>query len=654
MATELDKLVVKIEGDLSHLKKEMAKANKVVGDSSKRMSGGLKKFSDSLARVTATATKVGSVLGVVFGAVFVKSVVDVGIQIENLQIRLEALFGSAREGERAFEAMLEFAGKVPFTLGEIQQASGNLAVVAKDAEELSKVLEITGNVSAVTGLDFQQTAEQIQRSFSGGIASADVFRERGVRSLLGFSAGATVSAEETREAFERVFGKGGTFGNVTDQLAGTLTGTVSMIKDKFMQFQIAVSESFFAELKKQFGDLNKFLDDNSEKIKEIGRSVGETLAKTVSFLVDNTDGIKNFFIAFAGVAVINALARLKQSFIALNIVMLLNPITGPIMLGIASAVGISAGIIFLIEKFKDMTDITRILTDEMKDQNEVFKEGIKLREEMAKATAQKDLEDAIFAVHPTVDPERAISEDKELKAKERAKRRTEEMKELIRLNNIFAQGQGQLQVALNRTGDELTEQQKIVEGLIVVFDQASQSIAQTFADAVVKGESFRQSMLDIFQSIISKIIQLIIQIKLIEPFMGNLEDVLRGTNKHKDTKDSFAGMAGNFLGNVAQSFFGLAGLAGGGTVQPNMPYMVGEQGRELFMSNTGGRMIPNHMLGGGGSPVVIEQNLNFATGVSQTVRAEVLNLLPAIKENTLSAVREARLRGGTFAKDFGA
>jgi hypothetical protein len=37
--------------------------------------------------------------------------------------------------------------------------------------ELATILEITGNVAAVTGLDFQQTAEQIQRAFSGGIAS---------------------------------------------------------------------------------------------------------------------------------------------------------------------------------------------------------------------------------------------------------------------------------------------------------------------------------------------------------------------------------------------------------------------------------------------------------------------------------------------------
>ena len=71
-----------------------------------------------------------------------------------------------------------------------------MAVVSKDAEDLNRVLSITGNVAAVTGLDFETTASQIQRAFSGGIGAADLFRERGVRALLGFKAGVQVTAEE--------------------------------------------------------------------------------------------------------------------------------------------------------------------------------------------------------------------------------------------------------------------------------------------------------------------------------------------------------------------------------------------------------------------------------------------------------------------------
>jgi len=161
-----------------------------------------------------------------------KSFVDVGKEVESLQVRFKFLFGSAKEGAKAFDTLIKFAGRVPFSLEEISEASGNLAVVSKDAIELGKNLKIVGNVAAVTGLDFRTTAEQIQRSFAGGFSAADIFRERGVRALLGFQAGATISTEETIKRFEEVFGENGRFGRATEVLATTLTGTLSMLGDK--------------------------------------------------------------------------------------------------------------------------------------------------------------------------------------------------------------------------------------------------------------------------------------------------------------------------------------------------------------------------------------------------------------------------------------
>jgi hypothetical protein len=83
-------------------------------------------------------------------------------------------------------------------------------------------MKITGNVAAITGLDFKTTAEQIQRSMSAGISAADLFRDKGVKGMLGFKAGAVVSIKETADAFDKVFGAGGKFGNATDELATTL------------------------------------------------------------------------------------------------------------------------------------------------------------------------------------------------------------------------------------------------------------------------------------------------------------------------------------------------------------------------------------------------------------------------------------------------
>ena len=132
----------------------------------------------------------------------VRSLVNTGKQIEGLQVRLKFLFGTAKEGNKAFDEMAKFASKVPFSLEEIQAGSGVLSVVSKDAKELANLMEITGNVAAVTGLDFRTTAEQIQRSMSAGISAADLFRDRGVKAMLGFKAGATVTVEETADVEE--------------------------------------------------------------------------------------------------------------------------------------------------------------------------------------------------------------------------------------------------------------------------------------------------------------------------------------------------------------------------------------------------------------------------------------------------------------------
>ena len=82
--------------------------------------------------------------------------------------------------------------------------------------------------------------------------------------------------------------------------------------------------------------------------------------------------------------------------------------------------------------------------------------------------------------------------------------------------------------------------------------------------------------------------------------------------------------------------------------------MVGERGPELFVPGSAGTIKNNadtRSQGGGG--VNITQNLNFAVGITNTVRTEVMNMLPAIQNSTIAAVADAKQRGGKFSKAFG-
>jgi hypothetical protein len=261
----------------------------------------------------------------------IRNLVNTGKEIEGLQVRLKFLFGSVEEGAKAFDRMAEFASRVPFSLQEIQAGSGNLAVVAKDAEELADLLEITGNVAAATGLDFRTTAEQIQRSFSAGIGAADLFRDRGVRAMLGFQAGATVSIDETIKRFEEVFGEGGEFGGTTKALAETLEGTLSMINDSVFNFKRTILDAgFFAELKNQFGDLDDFIKANQTSIDEIAISIGKGLAQAVTtsadaikFLKDNFDLLVDVMQFFIGIKVAKMFLGMSAAIATANSSMLL-------------------------------------------------------------------------------------------------------------------------------------------------------------------------------------------------------------------------------------------------------------------------------------------------------------------------------------------
>ena len=156
----------------------------------------------------------------------------------------------------------------------------------------------------------------------------------------------------------------------------------------------------------------------------------------------------------------------------------------------------------------------------------------------------------------------------------------------------------------------------------------------------------------------------------------SLEDALVGVvTGATNAKDAFKQMAASIIADLAriaiqQSITGpIAGALGliptgggtgtppppraiGGSVQRGRPVMVGERGAELFVPSSSGSIISNKNLAGAGG-VTVNQTINVTTGVQQTVRSEIVNLMPQIANATKAAVADSRLRGGSFSKAFG-
>ena len=99
-------------------------------------------------------------------------------------------------------------------------------------------------------------------------------------------------------------------------------------------------------------------------------------------------------------------------------------------------------------------------------------------------------------------------------------------------------------------------------------------------------------------------------------------------------------------------------FAGGGRIRARAsggPVLVGERGPELFIPHSSGVIRNNHdtmnMMGGGNQPVV-NQTINIDAGVSQTVRAEVISMMPRIKQETIAAMMDGKRRGTSISKVF--
>ena len=218
----------------------------------------------------------GALIGLGAGAIL-KSIITTASSVESLQVRLKFLTGSTEDAAEAFKVMNEFASKVPFSLEDIERASPLLLTVAKDVDELNGLLEITGDIAAISGLSFEATAGQLQRAMAGGISAADLFRERGVKAFLGFKEGVQYNAEQTKKIIEDMWKDGTTTAKgATKELANTFQGQVSMMQDAWRELKLVIADSgVFEDASKVVKKLTVILKDEKtlENMKKFGESI---------------------------------------------------------------------------------------------------------------------------------------------------------------------------------------------------------------------------------------------------------------------------------------------------------------------------------------------------------------------------------------------
>ncbi len=131
-------------------------------------------------------------------------------------------------------------------------------------------------------------------------------------------------------------------------------------------------------------------------------------------------------------------------------------------------------------------------------------------------------------------------------------------------------------------------------------EKAGRMIETSLLRAIRTGKLGFEDLARIAVAVLGQIAQDMLRMKLPDPLVMN---------------GSGGGLLGGLLGAAGAIFGGGApGRATGGPVSPGRAYRVGENGPELFVPTTSGRVIANGAGGGGARDVRVTINLNAPQG----------------------------------------
>lgn len=228
--------------------------------------------------------------------------------------------------------------------------------------------------------------------------------------------------------------------------------------------------------------------------------------------------------------------------------------------------------------------------------------------------------------------------------------------QMINLAQLYNEGwinAEQFNLAVDKLKTDSTKQLGDMESAIFSMGTAFE---QTFLQFTQTGKF---AFSDMISSMLNDLSRLVFQMGVIQPLFGGAQ-----SNGGK------GGLFTNLIGSALGGLFGGGGskvkmydysfgpaFANGGQTPANRTFMVGERGPELMSFDRPGYVTPNHELGsmmsGGGGGVVVNQSINVTTGVQQTVRAEIAQMMPDIQKQTTNAVAQAISRGKQMAKAVG-
>lgn len=302
----------------------MATANiKAVITAEDRASSVLKGFSsqvDSVGNSIAGTAKKGVSLFTAAAVAATGFAVKSAAGFEQTRIGLENMLGSADKAKDVLAQVSKFAAETPFEFPELAGSVKQLVAFGFSGEDAIKTMKQLGDVSAAIGAPIEDlsylmgTLKTQGRAFTIDIRQ---FAQRGVpiyeylakvlntneKALTGMIEAGKVGFPEVQKAFELMTAEGGKFHGTMAKQSKSLSGLWSTLKDNIGQAAREIvginsqgdveENSIFARLRNSASSLIEWLDKNKENLKEKFQEVVEiVIEKGTAIYTGLTEKIK--------------------------------------------------------------------------------------------------------------------------------------------------------------------------------------------------------------------------------------------------------------------------------------------------------------------------------------------------------------------------
>ena len=675
MAT-VDSLLIKIQADLGDLRKELNKSKQLTSRAGRDMSSGLDKIKIAGANLTNQFNLLKTaIVGAGFGFLGFQ-VIRANREMEDLKITLNSVFGSAERGDSAFQFINEFAQRTPFDIQTLTRAF--ITLQGAGVSPTTKLLTQLGNASSVTTnklQSFDALVKIVSRSVGGGLGLEElqILETAGIPIFKIFEEQLNITRGEIGEFGQTADGAGklvkallDSFDTKFPDAMAKASGNLSV---QFSNLGIAVNNLFLemgeSGLNDAIKNATQSLTDASVAGRSLASVLGTTFGNVIGFISDNFANLAKVIGGLIAIKTISWAVGTARAFIQLGIAVAtatrltaVFSATFSLLLriskgGIIGITALIAGLVTFREELgKAIEEIGEKFGGKLKKGLEDINDSILgffgLKGGFDETNLSLEQLEKTFTGASKVVPtfRDRISKLNELTKKfapagAELNKQLKEIKSLLKDmedNNTVGQFNANIadaKTAVKELEAQIKSSKPEFEALKNAVSSAGNRISESLAEAFISGKATLADFQDTFRLFVKELLAQALRLMVINKAINSILGI-QGTSSALPTAD-------------------FPTFASGGTVQRGQPTLVGERGAELFVPNTSGVIRNNHNTrsGIGGNTIVVNQNVNFATGITPTVRAEVINMLPLIKKETMSAVVDAKQRGGSFAQQLG-